>query len=157
VNLITEVLKKRESDLSQSVLIYYDANTVMTIEYDTEGEYVVSQLNKYVNDNLNETKQEKCDSYSKDFFINKNEECPDGYDVILNTIPAYKVGSKICLLIFQWDQEKITSRYQARPKGCQLANYKSVQEAAVAHIVNINKYYNSCNDVIPNVSEDVNR
>lgn len=157
VNLLTEILKKRESDLSQSVLINYDTNSTFTVDYDTEGEYVVAQLNKFVNEDLDETKQEKCDSYSKDFFINKNEECPSNYDVILNSTPTSKVGQKNCLLVFQWDQEKITARYESRPKGCQLANYRSVQEAAVAHIVSLTKYYSECNLAIPKVSEDINR
>lgn len=157
VSLLTEVLEIRKTDLSQSVIIRYTTDSTAYTEYDTEGEYVLAQLNTFVNKDVEKSKQEKCDSYSKDFFVNKNDDCPDGYDVVLNVVPAEKIGSKMCLIVFQWDKDKLTKRYESRPKGCLLTNYKSVQEAAISHIESITKYTSESNKQITLLSEDVNR
>lgn len=133
-------------NVSEKYRNFYQKNynlteSITTLIKTTEYNNALNKLNSYSNRENNPTLQSKCSSYLKDIFITSNNVCPNLFGYIRNNITISNAGSRSCLKIEEWDEQKLNSRYEIIPNGCESPKFfNTIKDGIIEFVTNLNEY-----------------
>jgi hypothetical protein len=107
VNEFSTTLEKISKDI---LLIKEDSGNI------NSPKYLLNKLNKWTDSTYDSNYIKDCINVSKDRWVVKKDDCSSGYTYASPS--DIKNFSQNCLVISDWSEDSVKSRYQSTPSGC---------------------------------------
>lgn len=140
-----------------SLLNYIDIEASDVSKQDTSS-YNLNELNKYANNYTENTYQTDCTKYTSDLWVFNTINCA-GYPYINSTITDENLGKKCCLVIFEWTEKSVKSRYSPYLSCANeniLDNLINTQTALLNFGNSVNTVFKELNQSLPLIQENIN-
>ncbi len=133
-------------------------NLILTTDTSYNNDAIINQFlqwNAYTDASVTGTYQRSCSSNTKDYWVPDQSVCPSSYTYVASG--GSNVGSSSCLVLSEWSDTQVTSRYSATPAGCGAtgsSDFTTVSNAARSYFSAMTTYSSDNSILINEIKAD---